>query len=300
MRRFLCFFLSLAVAAGLCVIPALADEECPHTDTGWQQISDGCALVCYDCGSVISEEQPHEWIILGVFEDEEDFEIFGCEGTRHRSVMCKRCECFSGIEIEPLGHKYVNGVCERCGESCPHSKTRVEGAGEASCTAEGFTGKTICEECGTTVSEGTSIPAAGHKTSVVGQKDPTCSEEGYTGDTKCDVCGEVTEQGTAIPKADHHYVDGLCEYCGEQEPIADYAPETTDAPKEDETEAPAEDPTKEAEDDQTGAPEVSSTQAPERNDVKKDGKSGCGNVIGGGFVAIIGLAAAAFVLRKKH
>ena len=46
---------------------------------------------------------------------------------------------------------------------CQHTNTTVEGAVEATCTTDGHTGKTVCSDCGETVSEGAVITATGHK-----------------------------------------------------------------------------------------------------------------------------------------
>lgn len=54
-------------------------------------------------------------------------------------------------------------------------------------------------------------------TTLVGKKDPTCTEDGYTGDLICSHCGEVLQPGEVIPRHGHHYVNGVCEICGEYE-----------------------------------------------------------------------------------
>ena len=41
---------------------------------------------------------------------------------------------------------------------CEHTNTKVEGAKEATKDAEGYTGDTVCSDCGETISKGTSIP----------------------------------------------------------------------------------------------------------------------------------------------
>ena len=40
---------------------------------------------------------------------------------------------------------------------CKHETTRIEGAINSSCITEGFTGKTICENCGKILDEGKTI-----------------------------------------------------------------------------------------------------------------------------------------------
>ena len=43
-----------------------------------------------------------------------------------------------------------------------HGKTIVQGAKEATCTEEGYTGDTVCQDCNTILSKGTAIAALGH------------------------------------------------------------------------------------------------------------------------------------------
>ena len=57
--------------------------------------------------------------------------------------------------------------------SCKHTTTKTEGAVEATCEEKGFTGNTVCADCGELIAEGTEIAALGHN---------------YEGNT-CTVCG---------------------------------------------------------------------------------------------------------------
>ncbi|MCR5694870.1 MAG: hypothetical protein K6G89_07890 [Clostridia bacterium] len=285
------FAVALSVVTSLAAVSfvtgSFAEEECSHTETMWVQISDGCAQFCMDCGKMLTEEQPHDWKIAGTYDDEEDFELYGCTGMRHRGVVCSRCECFGGIDIEPLGHKYVNGVCERCGDACNHDgATHVEGTQEATCTAKGFTGNTVCDICGGTVTEGTEIPALGHDYVTNGAADPTCVNPGSTGKKVCSVCGDVKEEASEIPALGHSYINGVCERCGEADPSVTPVQEETEAPED--TKAP---------DDDT------STQGPSIGD--SDGAAidgapqGCGGTVACGAALLLLTAATVAVIRKK-
>lgn len=92
--------------------------------------------------------------------------------------------------------------------ACQHKNTKVEHAKEATCTEEGYTGDTVCADCGETLEKGTVIAAKGHQTEVRNKRSATCSREGYTGDTVCTVCGETLATGSVIPKAEHRWNDG--------------------------------------------------------------------------------------------
>lgn len=92
--------------------------------------------------------------------------------------------------------------------ACQHKNTKVENAKEATCTEEGYTGDTVCADCGETLEKGTVIAAKGHQTEVRNKRSATCTEEGYTGDTVCTACGETLETGSKIPKAEHYWNEG--------------------------------------------------------------------------------------------
>ncbi len=118
MKRIISLLLSAVLLFGA-FSTVLSAVECEHENTEWQQITDGCALVCTDCGEMLSDEQPHDFVLSGEYTDEEDCELWGCTGERYRGVQCMRCGCFGSEWIEPLGHDFVDGVCTRCGEAEP-------------------------------------------------------------------------------------------------------------------------------------------------------------------------------------
>ena len=67
--------------------------------------------------------------------------------------------------------------------SCKHTNTTVKDAAEATCTANGHTGKTVCSDCGTVLDAGSVIPAPGHSyvdgvCNVCGAQESTGSESG--------------------------------------------------------------------------------------------------------------------------
>ena len=84
-----------------------------------------------------------------------------------------------------------------CG--CKHENTEVQGAVEATCTQEGYTGDTVCLDCDKTVKEGEAIPMLAHTETVEGALEATCTLDGYTGDTVCSVCGAVLSEGEITP-----------------------------------------------------------------------------------------------------
>ncbi len=111
----------------------------------------------------------------------------------------------SNVATDPQFQIAFFAVVEEETPACTHTNTEVVGAKEATETEEGYTGDTVCKDCGETVATGEKIPvktpeACTHtNTEVVGAKEATETEEGYTGDTKCTDCGETIATGEKIP-----------------------------------------------------------------------------------------------------
>lgn len=125
-------------------------------------------------------------------------------------TYCTDCEKLLavGTTIPATGHTNANGdnLCDVCGAAlaCGHEKTELHDAADATCTAEGYTGDTVCKLCGTVIEKGQVIPMAAHTEQIVDAKDATCCEDGYTGDTVCAVCGVKIAEGKTIPATGAH------------------------------------------------------------------------------------------------
>ncbi|MBR6825070.1 MAG: hypothetical protein IKM59_00835, partial [Oscillospiraceae bacterium] len=101
---------------------------------------------------------------------------------------------------------------------------------EATCTAEGYTGDTVCSVCNATLETGNVIPTAPHTPVVDPGYAPTCTAPGLSDGSHCNICGEVLSAQTVLPIAPHQtkvvpgkaatclgsgLTDGLvCEDCG--------------------------------------------------------------------------------------
>lgn len=46
----------------------------------------------------------------------------------------------------------------------------------------------------------------------------TCTEKGYSGDLRCSACAMLIEIGEILPVTDHTYENGICTYCGAEDP----------------------------------------------------------------------------------
>lgn len=107
---------------------------------------------------------------------------------------------------------------------CPHSSSKLVNASAATCTSDGYTGDTVCADCGHVLQQGTRISATGHtnangdqkcdicgasitcrhsSTAIRGAKAATCTSEGYTGDECCTQCGTILKTGSPTPTTRH-------------------------------------------------------------------------------------------------
>ena len=96
-----------------------------------------------------------------------------------------------------------------CGRSYTEAVSKTEhtptvvNAKAATCSAEGYTGDTVCSVCNVTLSTGSAIEKLAHTPIVVNGKEATCTSEGYTGNTVCSVCNASISAGTTIAKLPH-------------------------------------------------------------------------------------------------
>lgn len=116
---------------------------------------------------------------------------------------------------------------------CEHASTTVNGRKDATCQAEGYTGDTVCTECGVTLLVGTVIPKTAHSYTGAVTKAATTEEEGIL-TYSCVTCG-------------HSYTEAIAKLAPTPEPEKDTTPDTapmetpaaTPAPAAAPTEAPA-------------------------------------------------------------
>ncbi len=104
--------------------------------------------------------------------------------------------------------------------ACNHESTTVVDKKDATCAAEGHTGKTVCTQCTAVISQGSSIPMLEHTyDSGKVTKDPTCISTGLKTYT-CSGCGTVKHDTIATVAHSDKYHDAqdgnhflTCEYC---------------------------------------------------------------------------------------
>ncbi len=83
-----------------------------------------------------------------------------------------------------------------------HPPTLVN-AKEATCSAPGYTGDTVCAVCNATLSAGTVIETLPHTPVTDKGYAPTCSATGLSDGSHCEVCGEILTAQTVLPIAPH-------------------------------------------------------------------------------------------------
>lgn len=125
---------------------------------------------------------------------------------------------------------------------CEHAQTTVNGMRDATCQVEGYTGDTVCTECGVTLLVGTAIPKTEHKYTGTVTKAATTEEEGIL-TYSCGTCG-------------HSYTEAIAKLAPTPEPEEDTASDA--AP----TEAPAATPAPTAAPAATTAPTAAPASKP--------------------------------------
>lgn len=201
-------------------------QNCPHAHTTYKDLEDGThILLCEDCQAAIGDPLPHNWTYAaGDTEDshvcaecgatEQHFwkEVEGtntatCTEPGVRIVKCSICGMEKKEEVEAKGHTTDNRwnhtasehyqKCSTCGEEFDrgnHEYTYSEDWDEYECRICHVLHEEIC----------------GGALTI---QEATCQKIVY----HCDSCGyDMTKPGTFDEY--HDYVDGICQYCGGEDP----------------------------------------------------------------------------------
>ena len=147
-------------------------------------------------------------------EGEDSFSIMANKNSKYLIFSEADSYFRSGASATPVTiFKYSEGTTSTkfyttnpSNPSCTHTNTILTGAVSATCTATGYTGDTVCQDCGTTISYGTEIPKTNHTSVSVTAVAATCETPGRTAGTKCSVCQTVLTGMTEIPAKGHDYV----------------------------------------------------------------------------------------------
>lgn len=203
-------------------------QDCPHAHMTYKDLEDGThILLCEDCQAAIGDPLPHNWTYAaGDTEDshvcaecgaaEQHFwkEVEGtntatCTEPGVRIVKCSICGMEKEEEVEAKGHTMDNRwnntasehyqKCSTCGEEFgrgSHEYVYEPGIGweDYACRICGELHEFLC----------------GGALTI---QEATCQKIVY----HCDSCGyDMTKPGTFDEY--HNYVDGICQYCGGEDP----------------------------------------------------------------------------------
>ncbi|MBQ3016769.1 MAG: hypothetical protein IJD79_08330 [Clostridia bacterium] len=188
---------------GVCSVCGAADESvptCEHTNV------ENC--VCKDCGATAHTAMewhaafPPTCIINGSNTD-----LYFCSdcGKAFMDEDGTIEAIHEDVVIFAQGHNYVNGICDKCGESsCKHPN--IENC--------------VCKDCGATAHKN----FLSNKPTFVPAVEPTCEQGGnieYYGCVGClgffsDAEGKnkLNPSDVIISPLGHNYVDGACDRCG--------------------------------------------------------------------------------------
>lgn len=97
---------------------------------------------------------------------------------------------------------FDDGVTVHFGLACKTAGTQLVGYVEATCTAAGYTGDTVCTGCGAVVTKGKTVTSSGHYKVWHSPKSPTCTSVGWDGYYTCKNC-DYTEYYKERPMLDH-------------------------------------------------------------------------------------------------
>ena len=90
---------------------------------------------------------------------------------------------------------------------CEHLNSVVDIATEPSCSREGLTEGSHCNDCGEVLIKQEVIPMLPHTEVANTDVSPTCKKVGFTGGTHCSVCKVEIEKATEIPTLPHTVVN---------------------------------------------------------------------------------------------
>ena len=165
---------------------------------------------CTSCGDIITTGS----VIPATGHDEVEHDAKDATCTENgwaAYVTCENCDYSTYVVILAFGHKDDNddGLCDTCGQQeelpCEHVNISIVGAVQATCTTAGHSGKTVCDDCGETLSDGQAIPSTGHTEVTDAAVAPTCTTTGLTEGKHCSVCNAVLVAQETVATSEHDF-----------------------------------------------------------------------------------------------
>lgn len=160
----------------------------------------------------------------------EEWEVLKPATCTEKGEKVRYCYCGEAqtVAIYALGHNYVDGVCDKCGNvestdepdtpdapetPCAHNELTVLPAASPTCTETGLTEGKKCSACDKIIIAQTTVDALGHTEVIDAAVEPTCTETGLTKGKHCSVCNEVIVMQDVIPANGHNFDNRLCSVC---------------------------------------------------------------------------------------
>ena len=118
----------------------------------------------------------------------------------------KPIDCMIVYEGEDAeAYETTEGTVTVYRNQCLHQNTVIINKEDVSCTKDGYTGDTKCEDCQTVIKKGNVIRSEGHVVEDLPEVAPTCTKTGLSKGQKCKVCGEILKEQEILPKTAHEY-----------------------------------------------------------------------------------------------
>lgn len=174
---------SIAVLAKDCVKLGSCSGKCEYTVAQLAFKADGDGDKVNISASVDPLMRNNERLTIAPASATVDLHIYTSTVTKEatcceegeRVFVCQLCDKKTTEKIEKNPNNHTGG-------------TEIRGIVEATCTAEGYTGDTVCKGCGAVLTKGEAVAKKAHdyQSTVTA---PTCTAEGFTTYT-CAVCGD--------------------------------------------------------------------------------------------------------------
>lgn len=173
--------------------------------------TEGCDAVDPNCTSIAPTE--HSYIYESNGEGEHRKICKDCGNIKFSSDGQEYSSCIGMVETEIVdGVQIVNYKCTSCDfytevysvpvdNGCAHENINTDNAPaiEPTCDLNGYTGASICEDCGYIIDCGEIIPALSHNYEVIEPAQaPTCTDTGRSAVEVCSICGEKRDGAVSI------------------------------------------------------------------------------------------------------
>ena len=139
-------------------------------------------------------------VVLHVYEEKVEKEA-SCVADGLKVIECPLCGLVKESIVVPK-------------DSSKHINTEVKNKKDATCSAAGYTGDTVCKDCGAVVATGSEVAATGTHDYEKVVTAATCTATGYTTYT-CKVCANAYKGDFTAALGHDFAADGKCSRCAQ-------------------------------------------------------------------------------------